>query len=330
MKALRHDAKKTEVLKPYDTYNLLNTKEEVKSVTDILNDDDLGILETEESLSIFNLKNISPNKQETDYVGRRKAMGNKDFAPYEKIFESVHEEIKRGVRKIRPYKVSDLKEGAYYVLDGILMFFEESDVKMQELSTNKTELDGRTKCIFENGTYSDMKFRSLKRALLLNGRTVTHSSETDESVLFNNANAINEEDLETGWVYILQSKSVNPEIANLLDLYKIGFSKVKVEERIKNAVKEPTFLNAEVKIVATYKCYNLNPQKFENLLHRVFSQVCLNIDIHDQKGHRITPREWFIAPFEIIEKAIQLILSGKIVDYKYDHSNEVLVLKDLV
>ena len=43
LKALRNDANKIEILKPHDRYNLLNTKEEVKSVTDILNDDDLGL-----------------------------------------------------------------------------------------------------------------------------------------------------------------------------------------------------------------------------------------------------------------------------------------------
>ncbi len=329
LKALRKDPKKTEILKSFDTYNLLNAKLEVKSVADILSDDDLGILETEKTSSIFNLKNV-PSKvnEQTEYVGRRKPLNKSDFQPYEDIFKLVHREIKKGVRKIIPYDVADIKEGAFYILDGILMYFEKSDIEMQKLSTNKIELDGRTLCVFENGTYSDMKFRSLKRALLLNGRTVTHSSETDESVLFNNANAVSEEDLETGWVYILKSKSENPEIANIIDLYKIGFSKVKVEERIKNASKEPTYLNADVKIVATYQCYNLNPQKFENLLHRFFSDVCLNVDIYDQLGRRITPREWFVAPFGIIEKAIHLILSGEIVKYNYDAEKQVLVMKN--
>jgi len=335
LKALRNDPKKTEILKDYDTYNLLNTKEEVKSVTDILNDDDLGILETEDSSSIFNLKNIpsSDERAEADFVARRKPMKEKEFAHYEKKFKDVHNDLKQGRRSIKAFTSSEknLIKGGYYILDGILLFLEEVDVKLTEVELatgNRVRQDGRTKIIFENGTTSNMLFRSLGKQLLENGKIVTHNSDTDESVLFNNVNAVSEEDLETGWVYILQSKSKNPEIVDLLNLYKIGFSKVKVEERIKNASKEPTYLNAEVKIVATYQCYNLNPQKFENLLHRFFSDVCLNVDIYDQLGRRITPREWFIAPFGIIEKAIHLILSGEIVNYNYDVENQVLILKD--
>lgn len=328
LKAIRQDPKKVEILKVHDAHNLLHTKEEVKSVSDILKDDDFGILDTEETLSIFELKNIANiNKQLSDYVGRRKAMKDKDFESYEKTFKIVHQEIKKGTRKIIPYDVSDLKEGAFYVLDGVLMFFEESDIEMQELSTKKIELDGRTKCVFENGTYSDMKYRSLKRALLLNGRTVTHSSDTDESVLFNNLNAIKEEDLATGWIYILKSKSTNNDIAALDDLYKIGYSTVPVQERIKNAEKEPTYLMADVQIIEVYKTYNLNAQKFEQLIHRFFAEVCLNIDIYDNIGRRITPREWFVVPLPIIDRVIGLILSGEIVDYSYDKKIKQIIPK---
>ncbi len=334
LKALRNDSKKTEILKPYDTYNLLNTKIEVKSVADILSDDDLGILETEESSSIFNLKNVSRSDEraETDFVARRKPMKDKEFAPYEGRFKEVHLDLKQGKRSLKAFTSSEknLIKGSYYILDGILLFLEEVDVEAKEIELatgNRFRQDGRTKIIFENGTKSNMLFRSLGKQLLENGKIVTHNSDTDESVLFNNANAVSEEDLETGWVYILKSKSENPEIANLLDLYKIGFSKVKVEERIKNASKEPTYLNADVKIIATYQCYNLNPQKFENLLHRFFSDVCLNVDIYDKSGRRITPREWFVAPFGIIEKTIHLILSGEIINYSYDSAYQVLTEK---
>ena len=45
LKALRTDAKKIEILKQFDTYNLLESYKEVSSVNDILNDDDFGILD---------------------------------------------------------------------------------------------------------------------------------------------------------------------------------------------------------------------------------------------------------------------------------------------
>jgi len=46
--------------------------------------------------------------------------------------------------------------------------------------------------------------------------------------------------------------------------------------------------------------------------HNFFGSSCLNIDIFDSKNQRHIPREWFIAPFPIIEKTIELIINGEI------------------
>lgn len=324
LKELRKNNKKIEVLKPYDTYNLLGeVKIEINSIDDILNDDEFGLLDTEDTLEIFKLKNVPSLKERegADFVARRKPIKDKDFASYESAFKEVHQDLREGKRKILPFSSSEknLKKGAYYILDGILLFLEEVDIEIQEVELatgNRVRKDGRTKVIFENGTQSNMLFRSLGKQLLDNGKIVTHNIDSDESILINNINAVNESDLETGWIYILKSKSTNKEISSIKDLYKIGFSKIDVKERIKNASKEPTYLMAEVEIVSTLKCYNLNPQKFEQLLHRFFAEVCLNIDIHE-KGKRLMPREWFVIPFPIIDKVIDLILSGEIVNYVY-------------
>lgn len=333
LKALRQDAKKIEMLKPYDTYYLLNTKEEVKSVSDILNDDDLGILDTDETLSIFKLKNVpsSIERAESDFVAQRKAMKNKDFLPYEAMFKKVHKELRDGKRLLKTFKnpETNLVKSGYYVLDGVLLFLEEIDLSRtltDEPLSDKNRFDGRTLIIFENGTKSNMLYRSLGKMLLENGNLVTHNNETDESELFNSANAVNKEDLETGWIYILKSKSTNPEILSKENLYKIGFSTVPVEERIKNAAKEPTYLMADVAIVEGFKCYNMNAQKFEHLLHRFLAEVCLNVDVFDEKGNRCSPREWFVVPLPIVEKAINLILSGEIVKYRYDAQAQALIL----
>ena len=82
---------------------------------------------------------------------------------------------------------------------------------------------------------------------------------------------------------------------------------------------------ADVHLISSIKCYNFNPQKFEPLIHRFFGEVCLNIDIHDNKGRRLTPREWFVVPLPIIDKAIDLILSGDIVNYRYDSDNKTII-----
>lgn len=42
---------------------------------------------------------------------------------------------------------------------------------------------------------------------------------------------------------------------------------------------------------------------------------------------RITPREWFVVPFNVIEEVIELILNESIIHYKYDLETKTIVLK---
>ena len=330
LNALRQDQKKIEVLQVYDIYNLLKQREEVKSVADILNDDDLGILDTEETLSIFKLKNVpnSMEREEADFVARRKPMKDKEFMSYDSMFKKVHQELKKGRRKIVAFKEYNLQEGVYYVMDGLLLYLESVNIDESSKtlpSGDRIWKDGRTLCVFENGTKSNMLYRSLSKRLYENGKVITHNADTDNAALLNNSNAIVKEDLETGWIYVLKSKSTHTEIASLENLYKIGYSNVNVNQRIKNASKEPTYLNADVQIISTYKCYNVNPRKFEQLLHRFFAEACLDVDITDDKGRRITPREWFVVPLPIIDKVINRILSGEIIKYRYDSVRQLIL-----
>ncbi len=66
------------------------------------------------------------------------------------------------------------------------------------------------------------------------------------------------------------------------------FDLVRVEER--------TYLYAGVDIVETYRCFNLPARELEDRLHTFFDQVRLNINIPDEKGAVISPREG-ITPF---------------------------------
>lgn len=329
LRELRKNIKKAEILKPYDVYNLLgNVTVEINSIDDILNDDEFGLLDTDETLEIFKLKNIpsSKDREETDFVARRKSIKEKDFIPYETAFKKVHQELREGKRKLYEFKdvEQNLEQGKYYILDGLLLFLEKDGIEDRQIK-DRIRKDGRTKIIFENGTESNMYYRSLAKALYNNGKIVSDTDTEAENELFKNANIVNESDLETGWIYILKSKSSKKEIASIENLYKIGFSKIDVKDRIKNAPKEPTYLMAEVHLVSTYKCYNVNPYKFEQLLHRFFGEVCLNVDIYDDKGGRITPREWFVVPLPIIDKVIDLILSGDIVNYSYSNENKEII-----
>lgn len=74
----------------------------------------------------------------------------------------------------------------------------------------------------------------------------------------------------------MRSKSDNPVVAANRDvLHKIGVTGGKVETRIANARLDPTFLMADVEIVATYSLSNINRTKLENLIHRIFGSARL-------------------------------------------------------
>lgn len=335
LKNFRQDEEKKKIAKPFDRYNLLGEVDiEKPTIDDILNDDDFGLLDTDKDLSIFKYKNIpKPDERaESDFVAQRKPLKEKDFQPYELMFQKVHQEIKEGKRKIRPfYNIEkNLQIGNFYIVEGIMLYLESADLEQEQRelkSGNRVRIDGRTRTIFENGTYSNMLFRSLGKQIQKDGKLITNTYEATENELFVNANLVMEEDVQTGWIYVLKSKSTNPKIASISDLYKIGFSSTPINERIKNAANEATYLFADVVKVSSYACYNRNADKLEQLLHRFFASACLDIDLFNEKGQRLNPREWFVVPFDIIEEAIELILNEDIVNYKYDNEAKLIIEK---
>jgi hypothetical protein len=328
LKSLRENPTKIEMLKSHDKFGLLNFEIKIiQSFDDIFNDDDLGILK-DDSEGLFDFKHIKKvdERASTDFVARRKPC--KDFDKYEQLFKDVQNDFKNGKRRLITFKEGNLRAGDFYVHNGVLLYLEKVDDKkeVQEYKSGSRERkDGRTRVLFENGTESNMLFRSLYKALLANGKAVSKNvDEANESFLETFSN-IADEDEESGYIYILKSKSDKQEIKEIQNLFKIGFSNANVESRVKNAIQEPTYLMADVRIVMTYKCYNMNTQKFEQLIQNFFGSSCLNIDVFDKDGNRYTPREWFIAPIGIIDEAIHLIISGDIVKYKYDSTNEEII-----
>ncbi len=176
--------------------------------------------------------------------------------------------------------------------------------------------------IFKHGVY-----RSLAKSLYNAGKRISQPNELHTPDLFVNTDRVGEEDIQTGWIYVVESKSDNETIKGIKDLHKIGFTSTPVEERIRNAKNEATYLYADVKVVASYHCYNLNANKLENLLHKIFGSVCLNIDLFDDNGQRITPREWFVVPFDVIDEVISLLLNENILNYEYDATMKKIRLK---
>ena len=149
-----------------------------------------------------------------------------------------------------------------------------------------------------------------------------------DSPLFDERYEVSNDDEPTGYIYVLRSLSEDPRIQEIEDLFKIGFSRQPVLERIKNAASDPTFLMADVAPVTHFETYNLNPQQFEKLIHRFFAKACLNLDIIGEDGKRFAPREWFAVPLPIIEQAIKLLISGDIIKYFYDEAAATIVVNE--
>lgn len=121
LEGIKTDNAKMIALKSLDKYNLLpETEQKIKSIDDIFEDDEYGILEDESS--IFQLKNIPSivERAETDFVARRKPCNN--FKKYAPLFDKAHEEIRAGKRKLNLFTTeSDIKPGTFFVLDGVLL-----------------------------------------------------------------------------------------------------------------------------------------------------------------------------------------------------------------
>lgn len=341
LESIRGNAKQCHALVDFDEFDLLPLTHEIAevaeakaqyksepkpihSIDDIFDDDDFGLLD-EANDSIFNMKHVkSGPRAESDFVARRQSC--KNFDKYKDLFPVVQEELNSGKRKIVEFddQGEKLVEGEYYVLGGVLMYLESITFTSDEktIDGKRFRKDGRTRCIFENGTESNMLYRSLAKSLYADGKIVTPVGNH-----FADVKSISDDDQSAGFIYVLSSESEDPRIKSIPHLFKIGYATTPVSKRIANASKEPTYLMTPVKVVAEYECYNMNTQKFENLIHTVFKDVCLDIEIADLQGNMCRPREWFSVPIEQVNLAVQLIVTGQIVNYRYNKVAKRLELK---
>lgn len=299
---------KIAALKHLDEFGLLDVPEAPSSIDDLLEGDDFDLLGDESGL--LDVADLPVRRQhfDTGDVARRKPAD--DFETFEPLFKQKHAELREGTSRLLPYPgMTHIVPGAFFVLNGVMLFIAEvgeTEYKKTTVRQNKRE---RLRCIFENGTESSMYRQSLGIRL---------GDEDGQIVAKAEATEILADDEVSGYIYVLRSLSDDRQISEIEDLHKIGFSRGPVQERVKNAEKSPTYLMAPVEVVASYRAYNLRASALENLLHRVFAEVRLNITQIDRKGRDYDPSEWFVVPLPVIDQAVELIISGGIVDYVYD------------
>ena len=318
LKGLRNNIDKATVLIDFDVHNLLESYiNPPKSIDDILNSnaDILEVSSGEEA--ILTLKNIPERKNKSDFIATRKPCIN--FKKYKDGFKDVQKQLLAGnMRLIDFVNVKQLQEYSYYVSDGILLYVDGFG-KQKEVHGRMKE---RTRCIFENGTESNMYLRSLSSQLYEGGKEVVKKDYIDKN------NEIEAEDKKKGIIYVIKSLSNDIKLQKYQNLCKVGFTRSTINERVKNATNDPTFLMAPVKVLATYECYNLKAAKLENLLHRFFNSVRLDLVITDSQGDEKEPSEWFDISLNIVDQAINLMIDGEIVNYVYNNVSGKIELKN--
>jgi hypothetical protein len=238
----------------------------------------------------------------------------RDFEVFQPLFRQIQADLESGTRRTLPYKDNaETKKGDLFILDGqkvIVAALGESFV------SDYGRPDRRLRVVYDNGTESDLLLRSLQRALNKD-KASRRITEPSLGPLFSEAEE--SDDLPTGYIYVLRSKSDDPFIAqNRSVIHKIGVTGGEVKSRIANAKKDPTYLLADVEIVATFKLANINRKRLESLIHKFFGGARLDVELNDRFGTSVEAREWFLVPLAVIEEAIQKIMEGTIGNFRYD------------
>jgi hypothetical protein len=315
LEGIRYSLEKIALLRDLDELSLLSQGLHNISLDDLLepdgNSDPLGLLEDATGLLDMSALPKSSRTQEIkgDVAQRVKCQ---DFEQFEPLFSQKHEELAEGLSRLIPFRgVGTVRAGAFFVLSGLMVFVAEvGDTGYLKDKSGDGRKRERLRLIFENGTESAMYRQSLAIRLTegIGGFEVVPAEAGFELA----------DDVATGWVYVLRSRSDDLAISGRQNLHKIGFTTNQVSQRIANAVKEPTYLMAPVEVIAQYRTYNVKASALEHLLHRVFADARLDISQVGPDGRLYDSTEWFEVPLAAINQAIALISTGEIVDFIYD------------
>jgi hypothetical protein len=310
------------LLAPMDRQGLLPLAKIVSAATPETIDDDELLAELKGAAGasgITELRHVrkSADKRAAEEIANRAVCD--DFEAFKPLFEKVRRELKSGIRETRPVhnmdeiKLDEIQKGQYFIVGGQVAYVAEVG---KGFTTEYDRRDSRLRVVYDNGTESNLLMRSFQRALHRDeaGRLITNP---ETGPLF--AGEAAADDLASGTIYVLRSKSDHPVVTvNREVLHKIGVTGGKIETRLVNASLDPTFLMAEVEVVATYDLYNINRIKLENVIHRVFDPVQLDIEIKDRFGNPVKPREWFLVPLFVVNEVVERIKDGTITQYIYD------------
>jgi hypothetical protein len=316
------------VLKDRDPRGLLVSGERPQ-INDALDGDDESLLaslglESSSGDDITRIKHVRTTEERrvAEEIAQRKVCA--DFSRFRSQFENVQLEIAAGQRKVIPYKTGgdpSIDQGDWFILDGQKAFVAEAG---KIFVAEYGERDRRLRVIFDNKTESDLLMRSLRRAMNKDESSRRIMPREDEKgSLF--ADFVADGDSHSGSIYVLRSRSNHPFVVEHRELiHKIGVTGQEVNIRLGNTKKEPTYLLADVELVAEYKLANINRNAFESMLHKVLSPARLDLELKDRFGSQVEPREWFLVPLAVIDEVISRIRDQSIGGFQYDRETASL------
>jgi hypothetical protein len=304
------------VLGPLDSRGLLDAEADASLSAEDLTDEallaSLGVSADPESdvTHLTHVRSRSEIKAAEEIAQRTSCQ---DFDQFKPIFEKVQRQLETGERQTLKYQDNAaVKQGDLFILDGQKVIVAEMD---EAFVSDYGRQDRRLRVVYDNATESDLLLRSLQRALNKD-KASRRITTPDFGPLFSDIEAA--DDLPTGYIYVLRSKSDHPVVAEHRSvIHKIGVTGGDVKSRIANAKKDPTYLLADVEIVATFKLANINRKGLEAILQKFFASAQLDLELLDRFGIPVKPREWYLVPLEVIEEAIEKIMEGTIEQFRY-------------
>lgn len=255
-------------------------------------------------------------KRAADEIANRERCA--DFAVFKPLFDNVQADLAAGTREAKvlgqsEVTLAEIQPGNFFIVGGQLAYIAATT---EEFVTQYERNDRRVRVIYDNGTEAGVLSRSFQKALYRD-ESARRITEQLAGPLF--GSIAEPDDLESGTIYVLRSKSAHPFVDEHRQLiHKIGVTGQPVASRIANARNDPTFLLADVEVIAEYRLYNINRSKLEGLIHRALAPARLDLSAGDRFGKTVQPREWFLVPLNAVDELVARISDGSITHFHYD------------
>jgi len=311
----------SDLLANIDTSGILNSDASIGQTPENL--DDVALL-AELGIDAGTVSDISQLRHVSSRAEKRAAeeIANRerceDFDSFKAIFERVQADLKAGSRQTKvldqtEVTIAEIQPGNFFIVGGQLAYVA---ALAEEFVTQYERKDRRVRVIYDNATETSILSRSFQKALYRD-ETARRITEQSAGPLF--GDTAEPDDLASGTIYVLRSKSSHPYVDEHRELiHKIGVTSQPVASRIANARNDATFLLADVDVVAEYRLYNINRTKLENLIHRALAPARLDLSAGDRFGKTVQPREWFLVPLGAIDELVTRISDGTVTQYRYE------------